>query len=64
MMNNIALTPHLRGYSNVESALVTIGAELLAVSAQAPSQTGRPGQTPRQNGSPKEEPARTEQVRS
>ena len=64
MMNNIALTPHLRGYSNVESALVTIGAELLAVSAQAPSRTGRPGQTPRPNGSPKEEPARTEQARS
>ncbi len=64
MMNNIALTPHLRGYSNVESALVTIGAELLGVSAQAPSQTGRPGQTPRPNGSPKEEPARTEQARS
>ena len=64
MMNNIALTPHLRGYSNVESALVTIGAELLGVSAQAPSQTGRPGQTPRPNGTPKEEPARTEQPRS
>ena len=64
MMNNIALTPHLRGYSNVESALVTLGAELLAVSAQAPSQTGQPGQTPRPNVSPKEEPARTEQPRS
>ena len=64
MMNNIALTPHLRGYSDVESALVSVGAELLAISAQAPSQTGRPGQTPRPNGTPNEEPARTEQVRS
>lgn len=30
MMNDIALTPHLRMYSDVESALVIIGAELLA----------------------------------
>ena len=64
MMNNIALTPHLRGYSGVESALVSVGAELLAISAQAPSQTGRPGQTPRPNATADEEPARTEQVRS
>ena len=63
MMNNIALTPHLRGYSNVESALVTIGAELLGVSAQAPGQTGRPGETPQQNGT-SEEAARTGQLRS
>ena len=64
MMNNIALTTHLRGYSDVESALVSIGDELLAIGAQAPSQSGRPGQTPRTNATPDEEPARTEQVRS
>ena len=45
MMNTIALSPHLRRLSDVESALVSIGAELLAISDQAPSRTGRPGQT-------------------
>jgi hypothetical protein len=32
MMNDIALTPPPRGCCNVESALVTIGAEFLATS--------------------------------
>jgi AcrR family transcriptional regulator len=32
MMNDIALTPSLRRYAGVESALVAIGAELLAIS--------------------------------
>jgi AcrR family transcriptional regulator len=45
MMNHIALTPHRRRYSNVESALLTIGAELLAVSDQVPSQPSRPSQS-------------------
>lgn len=31
MMNDIAIVPELRGYSNVESALRAIGAELLAI---------------------------------
>jgi hypothetical protein len=31
MMNDIAAVPELREYSDVESALVAIGAELLAI---------------------------------
>ena len=63
MMNNIALTPHLRRFSNTESNLVTIGTEVLAISAHVPNQLGRPGETPQQNGT-SEEAARTEQLRS
>lgn len=35
MMNDIALTPHVRRYPNVDSALTTIGSELLAISDSA-----------------------------
>ena len=63
MMNNIALTPHLRRFANTESDLVTIGAEILAISAHVPNQLGRTGETPQQNGT-SEEAARTEQLRS
>jgi hypothetical protein len=63
MMNNIALSPHLRRLSDAESALVSIGAELLAISAQVPSQLGRPNETQKQNAT-SEEAAGTERLRS
>ncbi len=63
MMNNISLSPHLRRFANTESVLVTIGAEVLAISAHVRGQLGRSGETPQQNGT-SEEAARTEQLRS